>query len=131
MSKTRELTAAELKLRGDAAALIRTHLWLSKTPPPSPDSRPWNMGRELNIWTRLVHLGADPEELNGAIQFARSVIHQPDEPFRLTIYYWKGATPAYEQARAAWINSQEAIPYGGRKAKVSPTVRDILRRMAE
>ena len=130
MAKTRPLTPDEMKLRGDAAALIRTHLWMSKTPPPSPDSNRWHMGRELNVWTRLVHLGVDPEELNGAIKFARSVIHQPEEPLRLTIFYWNGATPKYEQARAAWIKSLDDVPYG-RKAKVPPTVRDVMRRMAE
>jgi len=129
MAKTRQLTPDEVKLRGDAAALIREHLWQSKTPPPSPDSNPWHMGRELNVWTRLVHLGADPEELNGAIEFARSVIHQPDEPLRLTIFYWKGATPYYEQARAAWIRAQDDKPY--QRHKLPPKVADVLRGMID
>ena len=59
-------------------------------------------------------------------------IKQDGEPLRLTtIYNAKGyATPVYEQARAAWIKSLDDVPYG-RKGKVPPTVRDIMRRMAE
>ncbi len=135
MSKTRELTPDEKQLMGDAAALIREHLWLGTTPPPSPfptDKRPWSMARELSIWRRLVLTGRDPEELNGAIQHIRDIIRQDGEPLRLTtIYNAAGyATPIYEQARAAYIRSLDDVPYGT-KGKVSPTVRDVLRRMAE
>ncbi len=135
MSKTRDLTAGEKKLMGDAAALIRTHLWLGNAPPPSPfpnDPRRWSMARELSVWKRIVFCGADPEELNGAIQHIRDIIHQPDEPLRLTTIYNSAgyATPVYEQARAAWINAQDVVPYGG-KTKVPPAIRDILRGMRD
>ncbi len=135
-SKTRPLTSEEKAAMGDAAALIRKHFWLGTTPPPSPfpnDPRPWSMARELSVWKRLLFCGADPEELNGAIQHIRDLIHQPGEPLRLTtIYNAQGyAMPVYEQARAAWINSRDAVPYGGGKTKVSPTIRDVMRRMAQ
>lgn len=130
--KKRDLTAGEKSAMGEAASLIRTHLWLSTTPPPPPDpnDRAWHMGRDLSIWQRLLFNGRDPEEINGAIEFARHIIHQDGVPLRMTIFYHAKATPVYEQARAAWINAQADVPYGG-KGKVSPTIRDIMRRMAE
>lgn len=130
MAKTRQLTDTERSAWNDAPPLIRTHLWLGTTPPPSNDKRDWTMGREHSIWTRLVLTGRDPEEINGAIEFARTVIHQPDEPLTLRIFYWDGATPNFEQARAAWINAQADVSYGG-KTKVSPTIRDVMRRMGD
>ncbi len=134
MATSRQLTPAEKKHMGDAAALIRKHLWRGTTPrsPFPTDPRPWSMSRDLSIWKRLIFLGAEPEELNGAIEHARDIIHQPDEPLRMTVFYnaTGHATPCYEQARAAWINSRDAVPYGG-KTKVSPTIRDVMRRMAQ
>ena len=131
MAKTRWLSDSERLAWNEAPPLIRTHLWLSKTPPPSPDSRAWSMSREHSIWKRLVVTGRDPEELNGAIQHIRDIIRQDGEPLRLTtIYNAKGyATPVYEQARAAWIKAQDDVPY--RRQKVPPVIRDIMRRMGE
>jgi hypothetical protein len=86
---------------GPAAALIRHHLWQSKEPPPSPDSRPWTMDRDLSIWKRLVEAGFDPVELNGAITMVRHLKTDP-APLRLTVFYWKSeegfcATPFLEE----------------------------------
>ena len=89
MSEMRALTAAEKVAMGDAAALIRKHLWRGKTPPPSPDSRPWSMARDLNIWKRLVILhGVEPTDLNNAIRFFRWVSSSTD-PLRMTVFYWR------------------------------------------
>ena len=138
MAKTRPLTPAEISAMGDAAALIREHLWLGTTPPPSPfpnDKRPWSMSRELSVWKRLVFLGHDPEEINGAIAHIRGILtNHEGVPLRLTtIYNAAGyATPIFERARAAWINAQQDEAFGPHgRVRLPPTVRQILRGMAD
>ena len=59
-------------LRSAAAEAIRAHLW--QPHPPGPHGgRPWTMGRELDIFDRLVSHGWDPVELLGAIAHIRTV----------------------------------------------------------
>lgn len=103
MSKERPLTPEEKEAMGEAAELIRKNLWLGKTPPPPPhpNDKPWSMARDLSIWKRLLFLGHSAEELNGAIENARSVLSNHDGvPLRMTIFYnHQGyAMPALEQA---------------------------------
>lgn len=108
-SKLRDLTPEELELRGEAAVLIREHLWLGSKPPPPPHPKagPWSMGRDLSIWKRLVLLGEDPEALNGAIENVRSLMqNHVDIPLRMTVFYNSAqsgyATPLLEQAKGLW-----------------------------
>jgi hypothetical protein len=102
----KQLTPDEVEMRGEAAALIRKHLWLgTRPPPPHPTDRPWHMGRDLSIWKRLVLLGQDAEELNGAIEVVRELL--PDHahiPLRLTVFYNRQgyATPLLEEAKGRW-----------------------------
>jgi hypothetical protein len=120
-----------------ATALIREHLWQGQTPPsPFPnDPRPWSMAREITVWSRLVRLGHDPEEINGAIAHIRGILtNHEGVPLRLTtIYNAAGyATPIFERARAAWINAQQAEAFGPHGSiKLPPTIREVLRRMAD
>ncbi len=69
-------------LRSAAAEAIRAHLW--QPHPPGPlGGRPWTMGRELQIFDRLVSHGWDPLELLGAIEHVRAVANTRG-PARLT-----------------------------------------------
>ena len=89
-------------LRGDAAALIRLHLWQGKIPPKSPDKRPWTMSRELSIWNLLVKGRFNPDDINGAIAVMRTV-RPYDGQMTLRWFYWFkkdegfGSTPFLEQ----------------------------------
>lgn len=94
-----------LHLRGEGASLIRAHLWQSKTPPPSPDHKPWSMARELNIWT-LLYRDSDGEQINGAIEVVRSV-STLEGPLRMTIFYHRAMRPLFEQCKAYWLRTQE------------------------
>ena len=116
---------------GDAAALIREHLWAGKVPgsPFPTDKNPWTMGRELTIWRRLVLAGWPPEDLNGAIPQIRKLLpHHDGEPLRLTtIYNHAGyATPLLEQAIGLYHKARSTDKAS---KKLPPTVRDILREM--
>ena len=101
----------ELKrLRGDAATLIRRHLWQSKRPPNS-GGRVWHMGRDLSIWNALVREGEDPETVNGAIAKVRALTNISG-PMTLHIFYSSsGKTrPIFEQAKSKWLAEQKANP---------------------
>ena len=104
------------ELRGEAAALIRKHLWRSKTPPQVPtelnwDHRAWNMGRELSMWNALVREGNDPETVNGAITKVRGMtgIHGP---MTLHIFYSNGGKtrPIFEQCKSRWLTEDKKRP---------------------
>ena len=101
------------ELRGEAAALIRKYLWLSKTPPVSPQTfdKPWTMGRELSMWNALVREGNDPEEINGAITVVRKRLRIVG-PMTLHIFYSNGGKtrPIFEQCKSAWLKDQDKKP---------------------
>ena len=59
-------------LRAAAAEAIRAYLW--QPHPPGPlGGRPWTMGRELEIFDRLISRGVDPLVLLGAIEHIRTI----------------------------------------------------------
>ena len=100
------------ELRGEAARLIRKHLWQSSTPPAPYHGGPgWNMGRDLSIWNRLVAEGNDPETVNGAITVVRKLtgIHGP---MTLVIFYGRGGKtrPIFEQCKARWLKTEKEGP---------------------
>ncbi len=99
------------ELRGDAAALIRKHLWQSTKAPPSRDGRPWTMGRELSMWNALVREGNDPEEVNGAITNVRALTNISG-PMTLHIFYSNGGKtrPIFEQCKSRWLASEKEGP---------------------
>lgn len=134
MPKTRPLTPAENQAMGDAAELIRTHLWLGNRPPRYQDSRPWTMGRDLSIWKRLLFTGRTPPEINGVIENVRGVLRHLNQDEKLTMrcLYFDRATAVYEQARSRWIQGQEAETFGPHgTGKLPPRVRSILRGMVQ
>lgn len=105
------------ELRGEAAALIRQHLWRSKSPPQVPadmnhDPRPWHMGRDLSIWNALVREGNDPETVNGAITKVRKLLSRIPGPMTMHIFYSNGGKtrPIFEQSKSAWLRDQEKQP---------------------
>ena len=135
MSRTRPLTEAEKAAMGDAAELIRTHLWRGKQPPPPPHpkDKPWTMGRCLSIYKRLIFCGYDPADLNAAIPRVRDYIKQ-DVPLRMTVFYnGKGyATPLLEQCIGAHHKARPEESFGPHaKHKLPPRIRDVLRGMVE
>ena len=99
------------EIRGEAARLIRKHLWQSNHAPQSRDGRHWHMGRDLSIWNRLVAEGNDPETVNGAITVVRKLtgIHGP---MTLTIFYGNsGKTrPIFEQSKSRWLTEDKQRP---------------------
>ena len=112
-SKPTEADPRIKELRGEAAALIRKYLWLSKTPPMMnvQDSRPWTMGRDLSMWNALVKEGNDPEEINGAITVVRKRTRIVG-PMTMHIFYSNaGKTrPIFEQCKSAWLSEQDKKP---------------------
>ena len=121
---------------GEAVPLIYQHLWEGKTPPRSPDKNPWSIGRELNIWKRLVASGFDPEALNGAITVVRTV-RPYDGPMRLTWFYARGMNPAGNVEWSGTTLLQVCIGYWHKnqhadrkhRAKLPPSIQDTLREM--
>ena len=106
------------ELRGEAASLVRTHLWRSENPPPLYDPvrdcyyhGSWNMGRELSIWNALVAEGEDPEVVNGAITKVRALT-RISGPLTLKIFYGRGGKtrPIFEQCKSAWLKDSENKP---------------------
>ena len=90
-------------LWNDAAGLIRTHLWKRKTPPPSPDGKPWHMGRECSVYKALLKCGWRAEEINGAISVLQTV--EPyDGPRRLTVFYGTRVDPDNPE-RIVWTGT--------------------------
>ena len=121
------------EFRGEAAALIREHLWLGKTPPRSPDARPWHMGRELSIWNLLVAANHRPSDINGAITVVRKIRKDWDgQPVKMTCFYWTRqggvftATPFLEMC----IGHHLSLAKRGmsKRLDVPPTVGAVLRR---
>ena len=98
-------------MRGEAAALIRKHLWRSKNPPEPFNERSWTMGRDLSIWNALVREGNDPEEINGAITKVRDLTRITG-PMTLHIFYSNGGKtrPIFEQCKSAWLADSEKRP---------------------
>jgi hypothetical protein len=71
------------------------------------------MGRDLSIWKRLVLLGQDAEELNGAIEVVRELLpDHADIALRMTVFYnGRGyATPLLEQAKGRWLKRRPVKP---------------------
>ena len=100
------------ELRGEAAVLIRSHLWRSSCPPIlAVGGRAWHMGRDLSIWNALVREGNDTEVVNGAITVVRAVTNISG-PMTLTIFYSRAgkARPIFEQCKARWLNDAETQP---------------------
>lgn len=102
------------ELRGEAAALIRKHLWRSTQCPALSmlgDHRPWHMGRELSMWNALVREGNDPETLNGAITKVRALTGIPG-PMTMHIFYSNGGKtrPIFEQCKSAWLKEEKEGP---------------------
>ena len=124
------MTPETKQLMGEAAALIRTNLWQGTVPPPSPDKRPWSMGRELNIWKRLVAGGFKPEEINGAISVIRTV-RPYDGKMRLTWFYWYkrgggfGGTPLLEMCIGYWHKNVRDAERD--KGRLPPSIQSLLR----
>ncbi len=122
------------KAMGDAAALIRLHLWQGKTPPTfSGDKREWDMSRELSIWKLLVKSGFKPEGINGAIAAVRGL--RPDWDGRrlsLRVFYWKSkdgynSTPFLNVCIGQyWKNKNDDKK---RKKRLPPSIQDTLRGM--
>ena len=99
------------ELRGEAARLIRTHLWQSPNPPPSRTAHPWHMGRDLSMWNRLVAEGNDAETVNGAITLVRQVTDITG-PMTLAIFYGNGGKtrPIFEQCKSRWLATEKEGP---------------------
>ena len=112
-SKPTEVDSRIKEFRGEAAALIRHHLWRSKTPPQDNDRmhRRWTMGRELSMWNALVAEGNDPETINGAITKVRALMNISG-PMTLHIFYSNGGKtrPIFEQCKSAWLASEKEGP---------------------
>ena len=103
------------ELRGEAAALIRKHLWRSKTPPQlylAETLRPWTMGRDLSMWNALVKEGNDPETINGAITKVRGLLRHIPGPMTMHIFYSNGGKtrPIFEQCKSAWLKEEKEGP---------------------
>jgi hypothetical protein len=135
--KTTNLSPEEVQALGDAAALIRKHLWLGPDPPPPPhpNDRPWHLGRDLNIW-KLIHKKTphSPDAINGAIEHARGVLsHQNGTPLSMRIFWHaESGTPILEQAVGAYHKAQPASTFGpGQSVSLPPKIRDILRDMLD
>ena len=106
-----------------AAAAIRRHLW--QPGPPGPlGGRPWTMGRELQVFDRLVAHGWDPVELLGAIEHIRTITGTTG-PARLTwlVHPQRGlalltrAVAAYHAAQAT--TPPQGPPRGGGLSRIS------------
>jgi hypothetical protein len=101
------LTRKDLNtFRGDAAALIRKHLWLGKTVPP--DAPPgWGIARDLDVWNRLVE-DNHPEHVNGAIQAARAALKGDLRagPLTMAVFAQTGRRDLIERAIAHWRRDQ-------------------------
>lgn len=102
----------------DYAGLIKSELWLGKDPPPSPDTKPWTMGREHSVFKQLLK-GWSAEELVGALSVIQTV-NPYDKPRRGTVFYgtrvdpkdrariiWTG-TPMLERCVSYWISGKRA-----------------------
>ncbi len=100
------------EIRGEAARLIRTHLWQSATPPRSSNGRPWHMGRDLSMWNALVKEGNDPETINGAITVVRQLMGNISGPMTMQIFYGNGGKtrPIFEQCKSRWLATEKEGP---------------------
>ena len=81
--------------RGEAAGILRT--W-------GTDPK-FSMGRNLNIWKRLVGLDG-PELVNGAMSVLFHAAPELEKPVTLRIFYAASTTPLYEQCKARWLEIQ-------------------------
>ena len=106
-----------------AAAAIRRHLW--QPGPPGPlGGRPWTMGRELEIFDRLISRGVDPLVLLGAIEHIRTITGTTG-PARLSwlVHRQRGAAllsravAAYHAAQAT--TPPQGPPRGGGLSRIS------------
>lgn len=97
-------------IRAQLAPAIRKHLWLGdEVPHLVALSRPgWNMGRELNIATGFIERGeATVEELIGAMQYARHVLHHAEvKPISMLAFNGKGRRDRLNEAIALWRREQ-------------------------
>ncbi len=110
------------ELRGEAARLIRIHLWQSKHAPllsafhdgvwSSARERVWHMGRDLSMWNRLVAEGNDPETVNGAITVVRQIMGGITGPMTMQIFYGNGGKtrPIFEQCKSRWLATEKEGP---------------------
>lgn len=127
-------------LMGEAAALIRTELWLSSKPPPGMvGGRPWTMNRDLSIWKILVEKGKfEPYEINGAITQVRRLKPDWTGPLRMTIFYWMrknengvhfNATPFLMECIGSFRKSESVD--SRRRANMPEQAKEVLRKMLQ
>ncbi len=101
------------EIRGEAAVLIRRHLWRASCPPIlEVGGRPWHMGRDLSMWNRLVAEGNDPETINGAITVVRQIMGGITGPMTMQIFYGNGGKtrPIFEQCKSRWLATEKEGP---------------------
>ena len=95
----------------DAAGAIRTHLWKPDMPVFHGETKPWSMGRELNIF-KLLCKGFRAADIVGAIGVVREM--KPEwqgQPLSMRVFFWKrddgfNSTPFLEQAIAFYLNRE-------------------------
>lgn len=112
------MTAAEETAYAVAESLIRRHLWRGERPRPG-----WHIGRDLSIWRRLVRLGVDPVELNGAIAVMPEVA--PYVRCMLLLASDQSGPPLLERAAHRWhaLTARDASRLAwGMTTKAAPSV---------
>lgn len=93
--------------RGEAAALIRLHLWKGDTPPDRCGAG-WTMGRELSVWNNLVKRFT-PEEVNGAIEVCRVALgFKPTDLLSMKLFQVEGRGDRLAECVGVWRKRETA-----------------------
>jgi hypothetical protein len=103
------------RLKGEAAALIREHLWCG-TQPPRDAPKGWTMGRDLTIWQQHAERHG-PAAVNGALTTMRETLGI-SAPVTMRLFNVAGRADRMEQCIGAWRKAQAAareVPTGPRQ----------------
>ena len=122
------VTATNAEL-GEAAGMIRIHLWQPEMPTFHGEPRAWSMGRELSIFKLLIAGGFQPSDVIGAVSVVRSLRTDWTGPLSLRVFYWKRqggfcATPFIEECIGYYLKRSNVVRDD--KGRLPPSIHSVL-----
>lgn len=116
--------------RGEAATLIRTHVWLGKKPPETAGPE-WDMKRDLSIWGQLLKQFR-PDEVNGGISVLRLALAEDlpgSRPITMAYFARDGTRDRMSRCVAYWrrLESQKLAREKNPMALIGKSATEVAR----
>lgn len=116
--------------RGEAATLIRAHVWLGSKPPPTAGDD-WTMSRDLSVWKQLLKQFR-PDEVNGGLSVLRLALAEDlpaGRPITMAYFARDGSRDRMIRCVAYWrrLESQKLAREKNPMALIGKTATEVAR----